>query len=336
MVTTSLSSNPGLLTVVVETPQEDLPYLSSFVASPFHQAQTKDSSPSPSHPSKPAVGAGPSKRKKRRRNRVGCKKKQGFGGGSSKRDSDSTDDAGSSPSISSDFSDSEVDTKQEGVEKYAPFRLRSTGAPEVAVGVKESRKRKKPDSYNPGLPSSSKVEQPSCEATPLPKRWRVASPPITGAEFKTDPSFLSPEPVLSSLSPDRPKKKKRIPFTLVEASKGNRCPTEGCDGHGHITGLYAMHFAVSGCPKAHGKTAEECKARREELNRLRSKNMPVHEKEESGGAVGVVLGERSLRRTQRSSLDDIVSGRGNVGSLSVSRKLQSQVRLCALYRNGVL
>ena len=255
---------------------------------------------------------------------MGRKKKLGGGGyggkHGSRRDSDSTNDAASSPSISSDFSDSEG-CGPVGMKQETPFRLRSTGTPEVAAEVKELRKRKKTDIFNPGLPSTSKAEQALCESTPLPKKQKVTSPPVVGVEFKPDPSLLSPS-VLPSLSPDRPKKKKRIPFTLVEASKGNRCPTEGCDGHGHITGLYAMHFAVSGCPKAHGKTAEECKARREELNRLRSKNMPAQEREESG-TVGVALGERSLRRTQRS--DDIVSGRGNVGSLSVSRKLHSQV-----------
>lgn len=86
-----------------------------------------------------------------------------------------------------------------------------------------------------------------------------------------------------SVSSHRPRKRKRIPYTLVEASKGNRCPTSGCDGVGHITGLYAMHFAVSGCPLAHGKTPEECKARREELNRLRTKTLPP---QESGGEGG--------------------------------------------------
>ena len=49
----------------------------------------------------------------------------------------------------------------------------------------------------------------------------------------------------------------------------------GCDGVGHITGLYAMHFAQSGCPIAHGKTPEECKSRRIALNRLRQKSLPV-------------------------------------------------------------
>lgn len=44
---------------------------------------------------------------------------------------------------------------------------------------------------------------------------------------------------------------------------------------GHITGLYAMHFALSGCPMAHGKTPEECKSRRLALNRLRQKSLPA-------------------------------------------------------------
>lgn len=68
----------------------------------------------------------------------------------------------------------------------------------------------------------------------------------------------APAPATPSATPIRrhtsvtPRKKgrKRIPFTLVEASKGNRCPTPGCNGHGHVTGLYAMHYAVSGCPIA--------------------------------------------------------------------------------------
>ena len=112
----------------------------------------------------------------------------------------------------------------------------------------------------------------------------------------------SPSTVSNSSSPDRLKKRKRIPYTLVEASKGNHCPTPGCDGVGHITGLYAMHFAVSGCPRAHGKTPEECRARREELNRLRSKNLPPSEEVVEEGPV--------VRRTARTGGG---SGSGSVG-----------------------
>ena len=95
-------------------------------------------------------------------------------------------------------------------------------------------------------------------------------PPPSLLALQSPSSFTS----TSGWSNKSHKKRKRIPYTLVEASKGNHCPTPGCDGVGHLTGMYAMHFAISGCPKAHGKTPEECHARREELNRLRLKAIP--------------------------------------------------------------
>ena len=97
------------------------------------------------------------------------------------------------------------------------------------------------------------------------------NPPPSLLALQSPSSFTSTS---SGRSNKSHKKRKRIPYTLVEASKGNHCPTPGCDGVGHLTGMYAMHFAVSGCPKAHGKTPEECCARREELNRLRLKAIP--------------------------------------------------------------
>lgn len=141
-----------------------------------------------------------------------------------------------------------------------------------------------------------KVTAPAAET--LQTHQQTASTSLT-PELKSDVAVLA-----SSLSSDRPRKRKRIPYTLVEASKGNHCPTSGCDGVGHITGLYAMHFAVSGCPIAHGKTPEECKARREMLNKLRSKTLPPDEGDGGGGGGGGGYGEgsqssKSIRKTPR-------------------------------------
>lgn len=246
--------------------------------------------------SSPARPSRPPQRKRKR----GRKKRQGFGKqvGSNKRDSDDTTN-------SSEFSDSDgfdVRVKKEG----ASGVLASRGLRSIAGG----------SGYHQGNDPAPSSERD--ESTPAVKRRKVLS------DFKSEPGQILLG--ISPITADRPRKKKRIPFTLVEASKGNRCPTEGCEGLGHITGLYAMHFAVSGCPIARGKTAEECKARRKELNRLLSKSIPNEGEEESRSGGGVVPGERSLRRTQRSTMDDLVGGgRASVASLSIGRKAQAQV-----------
>ena len=247
-----------------------------------------------------------------------------------------------SVSTNSDFTDNEWTDPR--VKEHVP-------RPPQGLGVRKRKKSETLPQDDTGVAEGVASLQPveTLEATPLVKRKRLVSlssaltpklePPQGSSPAGPSPSGPSPssgpspgllpsprssELPFSALTPDRPRKK-RIPYTLVEASKGNRCPTEGCDGHGHITGMYEMHFAVSGCPKAHGKTAEECKARREELNRLRSKTLSSQgEGEESGAVKGVFLGERSLRRTQRSTVEDIVHGRGHAASLSMTRKMQSQ------------
>lgn len=92
----------------------------------------------------------------------------------------------------------------------------------------------------------------STNNTVTPDSAQISSKPAAKQQKQPKPTPTPSATPIRRQASTTPRKKgrKRIPFTLVEASKGNRCPTPGCTGHGHVTGMYAMHYAVSGCPLA--------------------------------------------------------------------------------------
>lgn len=241
--------------------------------------------------------------------------------------------------ISSEISDdSEAVTSSDG--GVQPARYLRSSRSDDSDKEKKPMKCKRLDLMGLSLDPMSSQEEITA-VIPLSKRRKVTSVKVKLEEDVASPTFLTlpstssttyfASPNMSMLQSGTKKKKKRIPYTLVEASKGNKCPTEGCDGIGHTTGMYAMHFAVSGCPLAHGKTAEECKARRDELNRLRSQSMPEEgEEEEEGAAGGRDLGDRPLWRGHRSVLGGTVVGGGSGNAQTMmpySKKITSQVRI---------
>lgn len=260
----------------------------------------------------------PKKRKKRRRVIVGSRSRRAKQKLNKRKESSSTESS----------SDGEEREEVEGEEEDTPGETSQSDEElhQVTVVTEEGmgpRLRARSHSGSTSDPNQSnrkrnwvKVSETSQEETEVEEEVGVDTKQLTPhsvvtqfrpklqSSFKTNRDLEVIVASITSQSRDQKplKKRKRIPYTLVEASKGNHCPTPGCDGLGHLTGMYAMHFAVSGCPKAHGKTPEECKARREELNRLRLKALPPPvTSTPSSSSVGLSEGysERVARRVAR-------------------------------------
>jgi len=215
---------------------------------------------------------------------------------------------------------------------YSPRQLRSSRSDD------SDRERKAVKRKKLNLAGISQEEMPA-QFDELPgisplKRNKMFVSEVKMEDSSSDPTFIPPAsssayfstPSSGSFSGvDQKKKKKRIPYTLVEASKGNKCPTDGCSGMGHITGMYSMHFAISGCPLAHGKTADECRARRDELNRLRNKTAQEEKEREESGVYGGGASDRPIRKSHRPVPLESSSSSPIGGSTSLPKKLTSRV-----------
>lgn len=109
----------------------------------------------------------------------------------------------------------------------------------------------------------------------------------TDSDTESTKRSLSPSPVKKApvVTKGKTKNNKKNDAnsknTGIQIEEERKCPMEGCNSLGHLSGKFDKHFTLEGCPAYHNISIEKCKVELEERNKrevLRNTALDYHKK----------------------------------------------------------